>query len=156
MKPADYVEAVKKTESSDFVAIRARIGSTLMLRLLHVGLGVATEMGELIDTVKKYVFYGKPYDLVNIKEELGDLLWYIAVACDTFHISFEELMEINAAKLKKRYGDRFTEERAINRDLIAERKILEREDTIIDECVAYGVRNRGCQGDCGKDRGDTK
>jgi hypothetical protein len=34
-------------------------------------------------------------------------------------------MENNIAKLKARYGEKFSEDRAVNRDLKTERKILE-------------------------------
>lgn len=54
------------------------------LDLLHCATGLVTESAELVDAIKKHVFYGKPLDVVNIKEELGDLLWYVAIPVRIF------------------------------------------------------------------------
>lgn len=54
-------------------------------RLLHAAIGLCTESGELLDAYKKHIFYGKPLDHVNIKEELGDICWYMAIVCDVVH-----------------------------------------------------------------------
>lgn len=56
------------------------------LDLLHCATGLVTESAELVDAIKKHVFYGKPLDVVNIKEELGDLLWYIAIPVRIFDL----------------------------------------------------------------------
>jgi len=42
-----------------------------------------------------------------------------------YNIDIKGSFDINISKLKARYGDKFTSERAINRDLEKERKILE-------------------------------
>lgn len=46
--------------------------------LRHMKLGVATEIGELLDTEKRLLAYGKPIDYVNYGEEIGDICWYLA------------------------------------------------------------------------------
>lgn len=102
-----------------------RLANTQNARLIHALLGIGSESGELSDQLKKHIAYGKDLDLVNLKEEVGDLLWYCAVLLDEIGSSFDEAMEINIAKLKKRYPQGFTEEAAINRDVDAERVILE-------------------------------
>ena len=43
-----------------------------------------------------------------------------------FNINLEDSFDININKLKARYGDKFSSERAINRDLETEREILEK------------------------------
>ena len=35
--------------------------------------------------------------------ELGDVMWYIAQACMALDTSFDEIVEMNVEKLKKRY-----------------------------------------------------
>lgn len=96
--------------------------------ILHGALGISTEAGEILDAVKKSIFYGKPFDLVNLQEEIGDCFWYLAILAKEAGMSFEDIMAQNINKLKTRYPDKFTEEKALNRDLIAERRELERED----------------------------
>jgi NTP pyrophosphatase (non-canonical NTP hydrolase) len=46
--------------------------------MIHMGMGITGEFGELIDAAKKVCVYGKPYDHVNATEEVGDTLWYVA------------------------------------------------------------------------------
>lgn len=125
MNPKDYIENVLRTESVDFEKILSRMTERGTVRLLHAGMGMATEAGEFVDALKKHVFYGRQIDPVNLKEELGDLLWYVAIAMDQLGLSFEEVMERNIEKLKARYAGAFTETKAENRDLQEERKVLE-------------------------------
>lgn len=96
--------------------------------LLHAAIGMVTESGEFIDALKKNIFYDKPLDIVNLKEELGDLLWYVALAIRILGEDFEQIMETNINKLKARYPEEFTEHHALNRDLNKEREILENEN----------------------------
>jgi NTP pyrophosphatase (non-canonical NTP hydrolase) len=100
--------------------------------LMHAAAGVCTEGGELMDVFKKFHFYGKPIDWTNVEEEIGDVLWYLALACRASGTTLEAVAEKNIAKLKARYPDKFTNFRAINRDLEAERKILENEPHEMD------------------------
>ena len=96
-----------------------------MMKLLHGALGLATESGELIDQLKKHLFYGKPLDVVNLKEEGGDAVWYVPVICDFLGISMQDMLKVNIEKLRIRYPERFTEDKALIRDLFAERASLE-------------------------------
>lgn len=128
MTNEEYIKEVLKTESCDLNKVRARLSKDGTLRLLHAVLGMCTESGEAVDMLKKHLFYGKPLDEVNMIEELGDLLYYVSVACDVLGVSIEEVQKINISKLRKRYGSSFTAERAIERDLDSERKILEQVD----------------------------
>lgn len=91
----------------------------------HAIRGITTESGEIADILKKRFVYGKEIDQTHIKEELGDLLWYISLAISSLESSFEEIMEMNIKKLQKRYPNLYTREDALNRDLNAERKVLE-------------------------------
>lgn len=41
--------------------------------LTHSIVGMVTEVGEIQDFTKKYIFYGKEFTVLQFKEELGDL-----------------------------------------------------------------------------------
>lgn len=125
MNPTEYVTNALKTESMDMAAIAERLSDPMKVRLLHAALGLETEVGEIQDALKKHIFYGKKLDIVNLAEEMGDVFWYLAVLSDVLEAPFEQVMEKNIAKLRARYGDKFTSEKALNRDLETERKILE-------------------------------
>ncbi|MCB0357936.1 MAG: nucleoside triphosphate pyrophosphohydrolase family protein, partial [Bdellovibrionales bacterium] len=95
------------------------------IRLLHGAIGLATEAGEFLDALKKHIYYGRELDRVNLAEELGDIFWYCAIIADELNVPFAKIMETNIEKLKARYGEKFTEEKAENRNLTVEREILE-------------------------------
>lgn len=44
--------------------------------ILHMKVGILTEIGELADIFKKKLAYGKPLDYVHISEEASDICWY--------------------------------------------------------------------------------
>ena len=84
--------------------------------LTHAALGLAGEVGELVDPIKKTIFYGQPLKSENIKEEAGDILWYIAgPRCRALDCSMQELAEGVIAKLAKRYLEKYTDQAAQNR-----------------------------------------
>jgi len=117
MKIEEYMNEVRRT--------RPDLGSDLNNQL-HMAIGVATEGGELLDAYKKNFAYGKEVDKVNVAEEIGDSFWYLFNLCDLLNLDPEDIMRVNTAKLYERYPEKFTEEKAINRDLDKERTILEK------------------------------
>ncbi len=125
METKEYINNAIKTESRDFTAIGGRLQSVENQRLLHGGIGLATEAGEFLDALKKHVFYGKELDKVNLREEMGDIFWYCAIIADQLDVDFADVMERNITKLKARYGEKFSETKANTRDLDTERQILE-------------------------------
>lgn len=125
MTNEQYIKDALKTESLDLVKITERVSNPETIRILHAAIGLDTEQAEIQDAIKKHIFYGKPLDKVNIAEEMGDLFWYLAILSNALGVSFEDIMAKNNAKLKARFGEKFTEEKANNRDLDTERKILE-------------------------------
>lgn len=125
MDSKSYIEAAKKTESTNFSEIKERLSDTSTIRLLHAAMGVSTESGELLDALKKSLFYGKELDRTNLFEEVGDLLWYLAILADEIGFDFEQAMAKNVEKLRARYGERFSSLKATKRNLAEERKILD-------------------------------
>ena len=95
------------------------------LDLLHCAIGASTETGELLDAFKKHIYYKKELDIVNIGEEIADIQWYLVNLCRLLDLDMEKLLDTNIAKLRARYGEKFSEEKALNRDLNTERNILE-------------------------------
>lgn len=145
MTLSEYLAAALRTETLDQEAIANRTSGKL--RLLHAIMDISSEGGELTDALKAHLFYGKPLDEVNLKEELGDILWFTAVALDVLGLTFEEVMEANISKLKARYPLKFQESLAINRDLDAERVALQESRwekavaharEVLDQYVAIG------------------
>lgn len=88
--------------------------------LQHSAEGMVTEAAEFLDTQKRWKYYGDPLDRVHMIEELGDLLFYAANAMREIGVSLEQVLDSNDAKLERRYGDSFSSERAIKRQLADE------------------------------------
>ncbi len=120
-----YVEQSARTESKDFTIPLTALNKEENIRLLHGAMGAVTESSELLDSLKKSFFYGKPIDVTNLKEEVGDVFFYLAIICRVLGTTFEELQELNNKKLLARFPVDFTTDKAINRNLEVERIVLE-------------------------------
>lgn len=84
--------------------------------ILNGVLGLNGESGECADIVKKHLFQGHDLDEKHLAEELGDVLWYIAVTARSIGYDLDEIAQMNVDKLLKRYPDGFDSERSVNRD----------------------------------------
>ena len=112
-----YIEFVRETTSpasSDFAALLARMteleveNDADIPRLMTAAFGVTAEAGELAEIIKKIFLQGKPYNeenIIHMKKEAGDILWYMSQLCIALDTTFEELMEINYQKLSARYPE---------------------------------------------------
>jgi NTP pyrophosphatase (non-canonical NTP hydrolase) len=125
MQPNEYQRLAEATENMDFVGIARRFMDKKVIRLNHAAQGMATEVGEFTDVLKRWLHYIAPIDETNMAEEIGDLMWYVALACNALGVSLQDVMEKNNKKLRARYPDKFTEFDAQNRNLDVEREILE-------------------------------
>lgn len=84
-------------------------------QLLNGCLGLAGEVGEFNDEVKKMIFHEKEPDEKHLQSELGDIIWYIALICDTFHWELDYIMRLNIYKLEQRYPEGFDTVKSNNR-----------------------------------------
>ena len=83
--------------------------------LMNGALGLCGEAGEVADLVKKSVFQGHELDVEKVREELGDVAWYLAVASHAIGLTLDQVFQANIEKLKQRYPDGFSKERSVNR-----------------------------------------
>ena len=68
-------------------------------------LGMAGEVGELLGEHKKWLRDGDSYKLFpeRVKEELGDLLWYLSNVATKHGLTLEEVAEFNLSKTGRRW-----------------------------------------------------
>lgn len=125
METDNYTKQVLRSESTDYVSVQQRLQNPEVIRLLHAAMGLSTEAGEFVDQLKRHLFYGKPLDLVNLKEECGDVGWYLGLSIEVLQTTLNEVLTRNIEKLKVRYPEKFSDANAVERDLAAERKVLE-------------------------------
>lgn len=76
-------------------------------QLVCTVLGLNGEAGEVAEKIKKVIrdknsIIGDD-DRREIKKELGDVLWYLAVLADTLGLDLESVAALNLEKLKSRY-----------------------------------------------------
>lgn len=110
MTPNDYQVAARMTARSDTPNM-----SSQQQRMLNWALGLG-EVGELQNLIKKWVFHGHDQGRMDMIDELGDILWYVAVIADELNTSLEAVMEHNIVKLRGRYPDGFNPTASINRE----------------------------------------
>lgn len=69
MTPTEYQLACERTESKPCDEAWVFRTTPLMRRLMHGAIGCGTESGELLDAIKKYIWYGKDLDGVKARYE---------------------------------------------------------------------------------------
>jgi NTP pyrophosphatase (non-canonical NTP hydrolase) len=107
----DYQQLALRTASAESL-----VDSGTMLNAAALGLN--GEAGEIADHVKKVMFHGHPLDDATrdkIAKEIGDILWYCAMAARGLGLGLGDVAAMNVEKLRKRYPDGFSSDRSLNR-----------------------------------------
>lgn len=80
----EYVENAIRTESKFNVMTAGTVSPFLNDRLLHAAIWMQTEIWEIFEALFiKWKNWN--VDLVNVREELWDVLWYFAILCDNLN-----------------------------------------------------------------------
>lgn len=66
-------------------------------------IGLAGEVGEVLEPIKKTLFHGKGLDLDNLEKELGDVMWYLHGLAIYTGLDLETVLARNIEKLRSRY-----------------------------------------------------
>lgn len=115
---ADMIDFFKQANMIDFFK-QAKAGRDIenydLGGILNACLGLSGEVGEFNDMIKKWIFHEKELDVEHAKKEAGDIMWYIAMLCESFGWNLDEIVQMNVDKLKARYPDGFDVQRANNR-----------------------------------------
>lgn len=95
---------------NDFVRALCKPGNDIVreitpadANMMHMAIGISGEAGELLDAIKKAVIYRKPLDIYNVREECGDLLFYITGMLEAIGSNIDEVIQENVDKLSLRY-----------------------------------------------------
>lgn len=91
----EYQIACKKT---------ARVMDDKDKEICFWGLGVAGEAGDVASCIKKEVFHKNKGVRDGIRENIGDMMWYVAMICNFYNWDLDEILSENLEKLKKRYS----------------------------------------------------
>lgn len=94
------------------------LGLRLMLnsRTINAMQGLAGEVGECNDILKKHIFQGHEFDKTHFMKELGDVAWYLALAADSIGANLDDIFDMNITKLQARYANgKFSKYESVNR-----------------------------------------
>lgn len=70
--------------------------------IFYPALGLAGEVGELLNKIKKVARDNVELNKEDMKKELGDILWYVSQLSTELGIDFDEVASSNISKLKDR------------------------------------------------------
>jgi NTP pyrophosphatase (non-canonical NTP hydrolase) len=84
-------------------------------RLAVAALGLVGEAAEVSEKIKKFLGHGHGLDPLEVLEELGDVIWYVAEMTSLMGAELGVVAGMNIAKLRKRYPEGFSEDNSINR-----------------------------------------
>lgn len=97
-----------KFEEYQELASRTALYPGRLSNIEYPTLGLAGEAGEVANIVKKIQrdSGGVVTDetRAKLKDELGDVLWYISACADELGLTLAEIAEYNVGKLSKRHG----------------------------------------------------
>lgn len=91
------------------------IGDDAQELLALLTLGLVGEAGEVADLVKKHLGHGHALDPAKVREELGDVIWYVPALCRLLGFSLEDVLAHNVEKLRRRYPNGFSREASLAR-----------------------------------------
>lgn len=102
----DYQAAMRRTYKPDrlmnhILGLVGEAGESKM------PLGAMRKIAHIAEIIKKAVFHAKPYTRDGIKDELGDVLWYLTAMAEDHELTLNEIAQHNAAKLAARYPQGF-------------------------------------------------
>lgn len=101
MNPKEYVKNVLVTEARDFAPLQDRFSQVRAIRLLHGAIGLASELSEIREMGQK-----DSIDEVNLKEEMGDLCWYMGIMVSELQLDPDEIFQLHAINMPSREEQR--------------------------------------------------
>lgn len=108
---SSFVSAVTSAPSTNYKDLIDRLDELNQLgvnvpKLMTSYTGICAEAGEYAEVVKKILFQSKPYSEDNVfhmRREIGDILFYISMACEALGFSMDDAIQMNVEKLSARY-----------------------------------------------------
>ena len=77
-------------------------------QLEFCGLELASNLGQVVDLLSRLLYYYHgALDVNDLKDRLGDMLWYMLLLLGTLGLTFEEVLSANVAKCRTRHANGF-------------------------------------------------
>lgn len=123
MTPNQYQERAARTINKS---------NNILEQRQHALFGMASEVGEIHGIFQKH-YQGHSINYTELKQEIGDLLWFIAEFCTASGWDMEYIMQMNLDKIERRYPDGFEEKRSVERPEYIQGIIFEEHEGLLDE-----------------------
>lgn len=94
---------VSLNDYQNMAAMTAKPG----LDMVYLTGKLVCEAGEASQMALKQAYHNRPMDYDQLAAELGDALWYIAVAARLMGLSLESVAMLNVQKLNERHGQSY-------------------------------------------------
>lgn len=108
-----YQKQAIRTLNRQYGKIHARLRSSTNMDLNHAAFMVHKEGGEFANVIYDHLYYGKPLSREKLINEMGDVLYGLAIACEAIGTTFDYVANRNIVKLSERYQDgEFSEKEA--------------------------------------------
>ena len=72
-------------------------------QMLDAAAGLAEEAGEILGVIRKHAFQSRDLNREQLKLELGDALWCLAVTARSAGFTLDDIAAANVAKLQYRH-----------------------------------------------------
>lgn len=118
MRFEDYqIQAMRTNDRRNNERLSRAMGDTVVEvgGVINASLGLSGEVGELNDMIKKAIFHEHPLDMDHVEKEISDVMWYIALMCESFGFDMGEIAQMNIDKLKARYPEGFDPDKSLHR-----------------------------------------
>ena len=101
MELNEYQRLAKQTDQQPETGLEVSHPHNMLIPLL----GLAGEAGELLSEHKKWLRDGDSYKLFStrVREELGDLLWYLSNVATKHDLTLEDIATHNLSKIRNRW-----------------------------------------------------
>lgn len=104
---SEYQRLAQRTSNPDLTPLE---------HLMNAMLGLAGEVGECCDLVKKNQYQDGRDIREKLFDELSDVQWYLAEAASAMKWDLDDIARHNIEKLRKRYPAGFDAERSLHRE----------------------------------------
>lgn len=109
----EFLEFINKNYAQDYTEKAERVHQNA--ELLEAVIGLSGESGEVLDLMKKHIYYGTKGDNTKLLNELGDVFHYfMRIVCLTGNC-LEDVMLANKRKLEARFPNGYSDAAAIAR-----------------------------------------
>lgn len=92
---------------------------------IHGILGACSETGELLEILTEALESGS-VERIKVAAEMGDVMWYFAIVARALGFDFEQVQDMNIAKLQTRFPEGFKAYNALHRNEAKETAAIEK------------------------------